>query len=632
MKKKIFRKLLVVLIIILFVGASVSACDCNDPEEKNMKSKEWINNQDENLAEKYSIDELCGFKPPKDWWINVNFDPCKPTGRLPDTFDWRDINGVDYTTPIKNQGSCGSCWAFGTIGPLECNIKYIDGIEVDLSEQWLVSCNQDGWSCNGGWWAHDYHMWKTDPCDDTGAVLESDFPYVASDAPCNCPYPHEYLIDDWAFIGSEYGIPSVDSIKQAIMDYGPVSAAVYVNSAFQAYSGGIFDGCSSGQVNHAVVLVGWDDNQGSNGVWFLRNSWGTNWGEDGYMRIPYECSSIGYSACYVDYSELGEKTLEVTTYKITNDPDLGDFDEIDEWWDLRGGTKPEWYYRVGVKEESDTKYQFNYNRDLDDWWIFQWISEHTWNAQQVHTFHVDDTTVEITIKLMDDDVISGDDLADVSAYQGGGEDDDISDKRAAIYHGTYDLKTNKLIGDTVTEEGDYFVTIGDGINNAKVWFKISDDYEPEADLECEGSLSWSNVVPGETVTGGFYVSNQGDSGSELDWKIDSYPNWGIWKFDPNSGEDLTPEDGSKKIKVTVTAPNEENTLYTGKVKVVNKNNPNNDYCYISVVLQTPVYKQSVSQQALLSRNQQCMLMFRFMEMFKSKFNQEFPHLINLLGL
>jgi hypothetical protein len=266
--------------------------------KKQGEMEGWTFTVGENSATNRSLEELCGLVEPEGWWINARFDPCIPGRNLPDAFNWCDSGGC---TPVKNQGSCGSCWAFGTVGPLECNIKIRDGVTVDLAEQWLVSCNSDGWSCGGGWWAHDYHEWKTDYCGGTGAVLEADFPYVASDVPCNCPYPHEYLIDDWAFIGSEYGIPPVDNIKQAIMDHGPVSVAVYANSAMQAYTGGIFNGCGSGSINHAVVLVGWDDNQGTNGVWIMRNSWGSGWGEGGYMRIPYDCSSIGYAACYVDY-------------------------------------------------------------------------------------------------------------------------------------------------------------------------------------------------------------------------------------------------------------------------------------------------------------------------------------------
>lgn len=131
--------------------------------------------------------------------------------------------------------------------------------------------------------------------------MESQSPYSASDAPCGCPYePREYWIDSWAYIGASSGVPPTSTIKQAILDYGPVSVAVFSNYAMQAYNGGVFNGCEYGGVNHAVVIVGWDDNDG-NGVWIMRNSWGSGWGEGGYMRIPYNCSQIGYGACYVDY-------------------------------------------------------------------------------------------------------------------------------------------------------------------------------------------------------------------------------------------------------------------------------------------------------------------------------------------
>ncbi len=273
---------------------------------KQGEAEGWTFTVGENPATEYSLDELCGLVEPEGWWIDAHFDPCSPKKGLPPSFDWRDYDGC---TPVKNQGGCGSCWAFATVGPLECNIKIRDGITVDLSEQWLVSCNRDGWGCGGGWWAHDYHQWKTDACGGTGAVLEAYFPYQASDLPCNCPYPHEYLIDDWTYIGSEYGIPPASAIKQAILDYGPVCVGVSVNAAFQAYTGGIFNGCANGDLNHGVVLVGWDDSQGPAGVWFMRNSWSAGWGEGGYMRIPYECSRIGYAASYVDYPTKLEVTV-----------------------------------------------------------------------------------------------------------------------------------------------------------------------------------------------------------------------------------------------------------------------------------------------------------------------------------
>lgn len=294
--------LLVLLVTIAVLGSGVSLAQLT-PEDiaalrRQGQREGWTFTIGENPATRRPLEQLCGLVVPEDWWVDAPFDPCVGWDDLPDRFDWRDYAPLP---PVRDQGPCGSCWAFGTVGPLECNILLRDGVEVDLSEQWLVSCNREGYGCNGGWWVHDYHWWKTDACGGTGAVYESVFPYQAADLPCDCPYIHSFLIDGWSFIGDDSSVPSVDALKYAIYHYGPIAVAVYVNSAFQAYEEGIFNGCGNGTVNHAVVLVGWDDNQGPDGVWFLRNSWGPGWGEGGYMRIPYGCSSVGYAATYVDY-------------------------------------------------------------------------------------------------------------------------------------------------------------------------------------------------------------------------------------------------------------------------------------------------------------------------------------------
>ncbi len=276
----------------------ISEADIVGLQEQGLKEG-WTFTVGKNPATEQSLSQLCGLVETEDCWIDASFDSCSPTSMLPSYFDWRELGGC---TPIKNQGGCGSCWAFATIAPLECNILIKDHVEVDLSEQWLVSCNQNRWGCNGGWWAHSYFHWKMDQCNGTGAVLEEDFPYVAHDTSCNGPYPHRYVIDTWHYIGFSQGVSQTDAIKQAIMIYGPVSVSCAVTEAFATYSGGIFNANDpDAEINHAVALVGWDDSQGKDGVWFLRNSWGTGWGEEGYMRIEYDTCKVGYAACYVNY-------------------------------------------------------------------------------------------------------------------------------------------------------------------------------------------------------------------------------------------------------------------------------------------------------------------------------------------
>lgn len=251
----------------------------------------------------HSIDTLCRLKEPTGWLRNAPQDKLLASGglqALPSSFDWKTQKG---TTPIKNQMACGDCWAFGTVGPLESQIKLQCNVTADLSEQYLTSCNTDGWGCNGGWWAHDYHMNKPGRNDTAaGAVLESASPFKGTDTACGGPYNHPYRITNWAYVAGQPR-PSVQAIKQAIYNYGPISAAVYVGPKFQAYSSGIFNANESGQVNHAVVLVGWNDDLGTdNGYWILRNSWGSGWGENGYMRIRYGCNQVGYSANYIQFS------------------------------------------------------------------------------------------------------------------------------------------------------------------------------------------------------------------------------------------------------------------------------------------------------------------------------------------
>ncbi|MBN2006371.1 MAG: protease inhibitor I42 family protein [Anaerolineae bacterium] len=227
---------------------------------------------------------------------------------VPSSYDWCSNNGC---TPVKNQGNCGSCWAFGTVGVLESQIRIDDGLTKDLSEQYLVSCNTDGYGCDGGWWAHDYHLSKIPSGEPAaGAVYEIDFPYTATDSSCNPPHTHHEKITNWEYVGSSSGVPATADIKQAIYDYGPVAAAVCVGDAFQDYDGGIFSTNECSTVNHAILLVGWND---TGGYWILRNSWGPNWGESGYMRIAYGTSRVGYAATYVEYEPSGPTPTPTNT-------------------------------------------------------------------------------------------------------------------------------------------------------------------------------------------------------------------------------------------------------------------------------------------------------------------------------
>ncbi|MBN2431903.1 MAG: hypothetical protein JXQ27_10520 [Acidobacteria bacterium] len=291
-------------ILILAAGEAMFALENDDPEELLRRLRQDIRRHGyrfqvaDNPALDYPLSTLCGLVEPPDWREGARFVDFTAKEELPAAFDWRDLNGC---TPVKNQGNCGSCWAFSTVGGLECQILLLDLMAEDLSEQFLVSCDTSNSGCSGGWFAHDFHITE-------GAVRESCFPYTAADDPCIETCPRPYYAESWAYIGNSYSVPSINAIKQAIYDYGPICAAVAASSSFHAYSGGVYDADDSTVINHAIMLVGWDD---ADGCWILRNSWGAGWGEDGYMRIAYDCNRVGYAANFVTYVPLNAPLIDL---------------------------------------------------------------------------------------------------------------------------------------------------------------------------------------------------------------------------------------------------------------------------------------------------------------------------------
>ena len=243
-----------------------------------------------NPAMKYDLKDLCSLRhdlPLPRMHLREALD------NLPDRAASLPSSYNGYYTSIKDQGACGSCWAFAAVGLLESMILKNDSVEVDLSEQYMLSCNPWDWGCGGGYWPNDMLA-------DPGAAMESCFPYVADEVPCNESCPTPYQIQSWVFVEEDNMVPPTDDIKQAIYTYGAVQAGVFVDRWFQLYTDGVFNRCKRrvNWSNHAIILCGWDD---SKGAWLMKNSWGTGWGEDGFMWISYGCNKVGDGANYFIY-------------------------------------------------------------------------------------------------------------------------------------------------------------------------------------------------------------------------------------------------------------------------------------------------------------------------------------------
>ncbi len=280
---------------------------------------------------------------------------------LPGRFNWCEQGKCP---PVRDQRQCGSCWAFATVGVIESVTRITHGANTDFSEQFFISCNYQGWGCSGGWWPLDMAVDRRVHGESmAGPVGEWNFPYTASDGSCNGPYVHRWQGKAWGYVNpvNRYSVPDVNQIKQAIYSYGPVVVAVATGYAFHTYTGGVFqtnEASSPDVIDHAVVLVGWDD---AGGYWIARNSWGPDWGEhwsgqrrngdNGYMRIKYGISNIGFAAAYLNGARFfgrqlflpGLRGLDRGVYPVPN----GDFEALGGWKMSRSGWYSTWYLHAG---------------------------------------------------------------------------------------------------------------------------------------------------------------------------------------------------------------------------------------------------------------------------------------------
>jgi C1A family cysteine protease len=202
----------------------------------------------------------------------------------PAAVDWRNKDGQNYVTPIKNQGGCGSCVAFNSVSTVESKIKIIRGAgyAVDLSEAHLYYCiaRAAGRNCSTGWWMEP----ALTAFKDIGVTDEACYPYTAADQDCSG------RCSDWASrvvkITGYTKLTTITSMKEWLATNGPVCSVLTIFNDFYSYTSGVYRKSAGASVvgGQAVCVVGYDDVAG---CWIVKNSWSTGWGENGFFRIAY---------------------------------------------------------------------------------------------------------------------------------------------------------------------------------------------------------------------------------------------------------------------------------------------------------------------------------------------------------
>ena len=211
-------------------------------------------------------------------------------------FDWRNVSGKNYVTPVKNQGGCGSCVAFGTTAVVETMFRIQrndSNLTIDLSEAQLFYCHarSEGRNCGNGWWPdRAFEFYKNQ-----GVADEACYPYTAGDQNCS------NLCGDWqnraVKIAGYHKLNSVSEMKDWLSTRGPITGCFLVYADFYSYKSGVYRHVTGNLLGgHCVVIVGYDD---AAGCWICKNSWGSYFGENGFVRIGYgECAIETWAGPY----------------------------------------------------------------------------------------------------------------------------------------------------------------------------------------------------------------------------------------------------------------------------------------------------------------------------------------------
>lgn len=205
----------------------------------------------------------------------------QPPSRGPLNFDWRQQNKV---TSVKNQGACGACWAFATLGSVESQYAIKHNQLINLSEQQLVDCDVVDMGCDGGL----LHTAFEQMIQMGGLEQEHDYPYQAQNDYCKID-PSKYVV---SIVGCyRYVLQYEEKLKDLLRAVGPIPMAIDAAGIVDYYRG-IINYCENNGLNHAVLLVGYGV-ENNIPYWTFKNTWGSDWGENGYFRLRQNINACG---------------------------------------------------------------------------------------------------------------------------------------------------------------------------------------------------------------------------------------------------------------------------------------------------------------------------------------------------
>jgi C1A family cysteine protease len=519
------------------------------------------------------------------------------TNDFPESFDLRDVNGSNYVTRVRDQTG-GTCWTHGVMASMEGNLMMTGiwddndepGIEPNLAEyhlDWWNGFNtfnnddDQGGSGLSVQYGGDYLVSSAYISRGEGAVRDIDGQsYNTEPDRYNSDYHIYYPKDiEWFTIGDN--LENIDVIKQKVMEEGVVGTALcvggFMNDDYVHYQ----PPSSDQPPNHAVAIVGWDDNKETqapeNGAWLIKNSWDSDWGLDGYFWISY------YDKHCCREPEMGAVSFQ--------DVELFDYDNVyyhdyHGWRDTKTDCSEAFNKFTAENDEivnavsfftadDDVEYSFKiYDRFEDGELTFPLSTEE--GTIKYRGFHTIDLSQSVGLE-------EGDDFYLYLYLSKGGHPFD----RTSVVPVLLIMKSFQqtvVVSSADKDQSyyyqnskwrDFFYTpLGDPewFGTANFCIKgLSNNWTPtNPNLDAYGDIDVKDARAGSTVETDIYIENVGQDLSSLSWEIQEIPDWGEWSFSKESGDFLKKEGGPEKITVSIKIPNSGDEDLTGELIVVNQ--------------------------------------------------------------